>query len=145
MLFAATLASASCAVFAADTPDSLTGATLVDATKAKSVQDSGGKIIDTRVAAEYAESHIKGALSAPYKEKSAKAADFDAKQDDIPGFLGKLESVAKKDDKLVFQCNGQECWKSYKGAKAALGAGYKNVFWLRGGLPEWKAKGLPTE
>lgn len=145
MLMALSFAFTAGSVLAADTPDSLAGATLVDAAKAKSIQEGGGKIIDTRVAAEYAEAHIKGAISIPYKEKSAKAADFDAKQDDVPGFLGKLEGATKKDDKLIFQCNGQECWKSYKSSKAALAAGYKHVYWFRGGLPEWKAKGLPIE
>lgn len=145
LLLTFTLGFSAAAAFAADTPDTLAGAMLVDAAKAKSLQDAGARIIDTRVAAEYAEAHIKGAISVPYKEKSAKAADFDAKQDDVPGFLGKLDGAAKKDDKLIFQCNGPECWKSYKGSKAALGAGYKHVFWFRGGIPEWKAKGLPTE
>src|SRR5450759_1665926 len=65
----------------ADTPDSLKGATLVDAVKAKSLFDAGVKMIDARVANEYAESHIKGAINVPYKEKSAKAVDFDVKQD----------------------------------------------------------------
>ena len=27
----------------------------------------------------------------------------------------------------------------------ARDAGYKQVYWLRGGLPEWIAKGLPTQ
>ena len=43
---------------------------------------------------------------------------------------------------LVFGCNGPECWKSHKASIAALKAGYKNVNWFRGGLPEWRAAGL---
>ena len=27
----------------------------------------------------------------------------------------------------------------------AVKAGYKKVYWLRNGIAEWKAKGLPTE
>ncbi len=145
-LMTAVLLAATCtAAIANDTPASLAGATLVDASKAKSLMEGGAKMIDARVAAEYAEAHIKGAVSAPYKEKSAKAADFDVKQDDASGFLAKLGSVAKKDDNVIVQCNGQECWKSYKGAKVALSDGYKHVYWFRGGLPEWKAKGFPIE
>jgi rhodanese-related sulfurtransferase len=125
----------------ADTPDSLKGATLVDAAKAKSLIDSGVKVIDARVANEYAESHIKGAVSVPYKEKSAKAVDFDASQDSID--LSKLP--ADKNAGILFYCNGAECWKGYKAASAAIKAGYKTVYWFRLGIPEWKAKGYPTE
>jgi rhodanese-related sulfurtransferase len=125
----------------ADTPDSLKGATVVDAVKAKSLIDSGVMVIDSRVANEYAESHIKGAISVPYKEKSAKAVDFDASQDSFD--LSKLP--ADKNTAMVIYCNGAECWKSYKASTAAIKAGYKTVYWLRLGIPEWKAKGYPTE
>ncbi len=64
------------AAFAGDVPDSLKGTTVVDAAKAKSLIDSGVLAVDARVANEYAESHIKGAISIPYKEKSAKSVEF---------------------------------------------------------------------
>lgn len=127
--------------WAGDTPDKLDGATVVNAQKVKQLQDSGVPVIDTRVAAEYAEAHIKGAKSVPYKEKSAKVPDFDVSQDSFD--LSKLP--ADKATPLVFYCNGLECWKSYKASKAAIGAGYKKVQWFRDGFPDWKAKGLPTE
>jgi rhodanese-related sulfurtransferase len=114
---------------------------VVDAVKAKSLIDSGVMVIDSRVANEYAESHIKGAISVPYKEKSAKAVDFDASQDSFD--LSKLP--ADKNTAMVIYCNGAECWKSYKASTAAVKAGYKTVYWLRLGIPEWKAKGYPTE
>ncbi len=127
--------------FAVETPDSLAGVTRVDAAKAKALVDGGAMMVDARVANEYAESHIKGAVSVPYKEKSAKAADFDANQDSFD--LSKLPS--DKNTSVIFACNGAECWKSYKAAAAASKAGYKNVFWFRGGLPEWKSAGYPIE
>jgi rhodanese-related sulfurtransferase len=125
----------------ADTPDGLKGATLVDAAKAKSLIDGGAKAIDARVANEYAEAHIKGAMNVPYKEKSAKAADFDASQDSFD--LSKLP--ADKNAAMVFYCNGAECWKGYKAAAASVKAGYKTVYWFRLGMPAWKAAGFPTE
>jgi len=124
-----------------ETPTSLKGAELVDATKAKSLMDSGVKIIDTRVAIEFAEAHIKGAINVPYKEKSAKAIDFDASQDSFD--VAKLP--ADKNAAIIMQCNGPECWKSYKASVAAMKAGYKKIYWFRGGFPEWKAKGYPVE
>ena len=125
----------------ADTPMSLGGATLVTAEQAKKFADGGAPVIDARVANEYAESHIKGAKSVPYKEKSAKDAKFDPKEDNFD--LAKLP--ADKSAPLVFYCNGAECWKGYKAARVAVDAGYKKVQWLRGGIPEWKAKGYPVE
>lgn len=127
--------------FAANTPNSLKGATLVDAAKAKSLSDSGVMVIDARVANEYADAHIKGAISVPYKEKSAKAEDFDASQDSFD--LSKLP--AEKSTPVLFYCNGEECWKGYKASRAAIKAGYKTVYWFRLGIPEWKAKGYPVE
>jgi rhodanese-related sulfurtransferase len=130
------------AVFAAaETPTTLKGATVVDAPKAKSLMESGVPMFDVRVANEYAEAHIKGAKSVPYKEKSAKAVDFDAKEDSFD--LAKLP--ANKTGALLFSCNGPECWKSYKASITAIKAGYSKVYWFRGGLPEWKSKGFPVE
>lgn len=128
-------------VQAADTPGSLEGAAVVGADQVKDMMAKGAALIDTRVANEYADSHIKGARSVPYKEKSAKAPDFDASQDSFD--LAKVAS--DKSAPVVFYCNAGECWKSYKASKAAINAGFKKVFWFRGGIPEWKAKGLPVE
>ncbi len=123
------------------TPESIPGTTVVTAEKAKSMVEKGVLIVDTRVANEYVEQHIKGAMNIPYKEKSAKSVDFDAKQDSFD--LSKLP--ADKNTPVIFYCNAGECWKSYKSSVAAVKAGYKNVYWLRGGIPEWKTKGFPVE
>lgn len=126
---------------AAETPTSLNGVKVVGADEAKKLQDGGAPLIDTRVAAEFAEKTIKGAKSVPYKEKSDKAVNFDASKDDFD--LSKLP--ADKNAPLVFFCNAGECWKSYKASVVAQKAGYTKINWLRGGLPEWAAKGLPTQ
>lgn len=134
-------ASVAMPALAVDTPTSLAGVKLVTAEEAKKLQDSGVTMIDARVAAEYAEKTIKGAKSVPYKEKSAKAVNFDVSVDQFD--LSKLPS--DKSAPMVFFCNAGECWKSYKAAIAAQKAGHSKIYWLRGGLPEWAAKGLPTQ
>ncbi|MBL8289968.1 MAG: hypothetical protein JNL85_18430 [Rubrivivax sp.] len=126
---------------AAETPATLAGVKVVGAEEVKKLLDAGVPVIDTRVAAEYAEKTIKGARSVPYKEKSAKAADFDATQDAFD--LSKLP--ADKGAPVVFFCNAGECWKSYKASAVAVKAGYSKVQWFRGGFPEWSSKGLPTQ
>lgn len=126
---------------ATDSPLTLKGAEIVDAAKAKALMDGGAKLFDTRSANEYAEAHAKGAINVPYKEKSAKDVSFDAALDTFD--ISKLP--ADKSAAIITQCNGVECWKSYKSATLAIKAGYKKVYWFRGGFPEWKAKGLPVE
>ena len=127
--------------FAAETPTSIPGVTVITAEVAKKMQDSGAPMIDARVPAEFAEKTIKGAKNVPYKEKSEKAIDYDASKDSFD--LSKLP--ADKAKPIVFFCNGPECWKSYKAATTAKNAGYSKVYLMRGGFPEWSSKGLPTE
>lgn len=126
---------------AADTPATLAGTKLVTAADVQKLQASGATVIDSRVASEYAEGHIKGAISVPYREKSAKVANFDASHDQFD--VGKLPK--DKGAPLVIYCNGPECWKSFKASTAAVKAGYTNIAWYRVGFPDWKSKGLPTE
>jgi len=134
--FAASLPS-----LAAETPATLAGVKMVSADEVKKLLDAGVPVIDTRVAAEYAEKTIKGAKSVPYKEKSAKEPGFDASQDQFD--LAKLPG--DKAAPLVFFCNAGECWKSYKASVVASKAGYTKISWFRGGFPEWAGKGLPTQ
>ena len=135
------LAAAALVAHAQQTPEALTGVRIVNAEEVQKLMQSGVPVFDTRVANEYAEEHVKGAKSVPYKEKSAKAVDFDAKLDTFD--LAKLP--ADKGAPLVFYCNAGECWKSYKASVAASRAGYTKINWFRGGMPEWKTRKLPTE
>lgn len=128
-------------VQAADTPATLKGSTLVTAAEVKTMLGKGVPVIDTRVAAEFAEKTILGAKSVPYKEKSTKDVNFDASQDSFD--LSKLP--ADKAAPVVFFCNSGSCWKSYKASVTAMKAGYTKVQWFRGGMPEWVAAGLPTQ
>jgi rhodanese-related sulfurtransferase len=126
---------------AAHTPDKLDGVKIVTAEQVRDLQAKGAPVVDTRVAAEFAEKTIKGAVSVPYKEKSAKDVGFDRKQDSFD--LAKLP--ADKNAPIVFFCNAGECWKSFKAAVLARDAGYRQIHWFRGGFPEWTSKGLPTQ
>ena len=133
-------AAALCA-HAQQTPNTLNGVTIVGADEVQKLMQGGVPVIDTRVANEFADEHIKGARSVPYKEKSAKSVDFDASRDSFD--LAKLP--ADKNAALVFYCNAGECWKSYKASVVASKAGYTKISWFRGGMPEWKTKKLPVE
>ncbi len=129
------------AAHAAQTPDKLDGVKVVDAAQVQQLQAKGAPLFDTRVASEYADKTIKGAISVPYKEKSEKSVDFDRTKDSFD--LSKLP--ADKNAPFVFFCNSGECWKSYKASVVARDAGFKNIHWFRGGFPEWTSKNLPTQ
>ena len=121
------------------TPSELAGVKRVSAREAMDLAEKGARLVDVRTEKEYGLKHARGAINAPYVEKSLKEIDFDAKKDQFVG----LNSLAKG-DAVVFLCNGAECWKSYKASKAAHEAGFARVYWLRGGMPEWIAQNLPT-
>lgn len=122
------------------TPDALTGVLILKAEQVRElIEKSGAVVVDTRTAREYQQEHIPGAVAAAYGEKSLKERDYDVKLDD-------LSAIAKLDrtKPTVFLCNGPECWKSYKASREAVAMGFKTVYWFRGGMPEWRAKGMPT-
>lgn len=125
------------------TPTALPGVTRVSAREAQALMAKGAVLVDTRTEKEFQARHIPGAVWAAYVEKSLKDVAFNAAQDDFSA----LAKVAGLDPAkpVIFACNGAECWKSYKAAKLAQSKGYKKVHWLRGGLPEWEAEGLPVQ
>jgi len=125
------------------TPNSLPGVNRITAKEAQQLQAQGAVVVDTRTEKEYKAKRIRGAVLAAYVEKSLKDVAFNAAQDDFQA-LDKLPNLEKAKP-VIFACNGAECWKSYKAAKVAAAKGFKSVYWLRGGLPEWDAGGLPTE
>jgi rhodanese-related sulfurtransferase len=129
------------AVAGPHTPETISGATLVTAERAKTLMDHGALMIDARVANEYVEQHIKGASNIPYKEKSDKSVNFNANKDRFD--ISKLP--ADKSTEIIFYCNGSECWKSFKATTVSAKAGYKKLYWMRDGIPAWKSKGFPVE
>jgi rhodanese-related sulfurtransferase/ABC-type phosphate/phosphonate transport system substrate-binding protein len=121
------------------TPSALPGATVVGAAEVAKLIASGVTPVDTRTVKEFENEHINGAVHAPYVERSLKDRDFDAKLDDFTAILN-----LPKDKPLIFFCNGPECWKSYKASKIAVENGFKQVYWYRMGMPEWREKAMPA-
>ncbi|UCH46296.1 MAG: rhodanese-like domain-containing protein [Nitrospiraceae bacterium] len=122
------------------TPESLDGATVVDA---EWVKQNEGKVMvfDARKKGEYVEGHIPGAISVPCKEKSEKSVDFDPSKDKWD--MSKYPS--DKNASIVVYCNGVKCWKSYKSIVRLAKDGYTNLYWLRDGFPGWQEKGYTVE
>ncbi len=116
-----------------DMPESLDGVKNITADELKSWLDQGKKfvLLDNRPAEEYEKEHIPGAVrlnSDDLLEDSNKAA----------------QAGLKKDDVIANYCNGIQCWRSPAVSVMLHSMGYKNVNWLRGGLPDWAKKGYDT-
>ena len=125
------------------TPAQLPGVQRITAQEAQKLQFSAAVVVDTRTEKEYQAQRIRGSVHAAYVEKSLKDVAFNATLDDFKALDGLAQLTPVK--AVIFACNGAECWKSYKAAKVARSKGFKNVYWLRGGVPEWAAAGLPTD
>jgi rhodanese-related sulfurtransferase len=123
------------------TPTTLPGARIISASEAQELIAKGVPVYDVRDEEAYSMGRVPGAHFVPYKEVSAKEVGFDASEDQFA--LNKLPK--DKNAPLVMYCDGTICWKSYKSATMAIQAGWKNIYWFRGGFPEWKEAGLPIE
>ena len=123
------------------TPTALPGAKLVTAADVRDLIAKGTPVFDVRVEEEYQKAHIPGARSLTYQESSAKEVGFDPGDDQwATNRLPKDKNAA-----FIVYCDGTICWRGYKAASMAVKAGYKNVYWFRGGFPEWREAGMPTE
>jgi len=126
-----------------DTPESLPQVRTVDAATVAKLAAERARIIDTRALHDFLAGHLPEAIHVDYRERSARELNFDSRLDDVPAFLTRLAKFARKDQALVFYCNGTACWKSYKAASVVQKAGYGQVYWFRGGVTEWKKAGKP--
>ncbi len=105
----------------------------ITAEELKSWVDQKKKIVilDNRPADEFEKEHIPGAIR--------------LNSDDLLEDSKKAEQAGlKKDDVIVNYCNGVKCWRSPAVSAMLHDLGYKNIYWLRDGLPEWIKKGYPT-
>ena len=58
-----------------------------------------------------------------------------------PMIVDKLD----KDKGYIVYCSSLNCWRSPATALMLQSLGFKNLYWYRDGLRDWKDKGYPTE
>jgi len=119
------------------------GAHFISVKDAKKAQENGALLVDTRKTKEVLEETIVGSKTALYKEKGGnknRIPKFEPK-----GKLNMKNIPADKNALIITFCNGSHCWRSYKAAVTLTKAGYKNIKWMRNGLPAWKEAGYPTK
>jgi ABC-type phosphate/phosphonate transport system substrate-binding protein/rhodanese-related sulfurtransferase len=123
------------------TPETLPGASIPTAEQVKKLMAQGVPLFDVRPPAHRRDGFIPGSVSVPYEMSSPKEVDYD---DSVDRFdLSKLPR--DKNAAMIFQCNGAECWFSYKASRYMVKRGYKRVYWFRTGLPAWKAAGYTVK
>jgi rhodanese-related sulfurtransferase len=112
------------------TPESVAGATTVDAAQAKDLFDQEALFIDLRKENMWNAGRIPGAVWLDMKTAFSQEA---------------LEGEAGKDETLVFYCSGVRCPRSAAACEKALEWGYSKVNYFRSGFPAWKNAGYPVE
>lgn len=101
--------------------------------------EDAATVLDVRPHAEFAISHIPGALNVAQKPGSSKALYVS----DVAE-IGRLLD-GRKDRAVVLYCNGPFCGKSKRLAEELLAAGYTNVRRYQLGIPVWRALGGLTQ
>jgi len=96
-------------------------------------------VLDARPRAEYAVSHIPGAVNVAAKEGVAPSAYVS----DVAE-VGRLVQN-RKDTPLVLYCNGPFCGKSKRLSEELAAAGYTSVRRYQLGIPVWRALGGVTQ
>ena len=111
-------------------PESMPGATTVSAEEVVDLILSNPElvVIDSRKKTEYIKGHIEGAINILNTELMREDLDMIAPD---------------RAQALLFYCNGVRCLRSSAAIKKAVGWGYTNIFWFRGGWNEWTEKRLP--
>ncbi len=120
------------AVFAQDAPAIPKDVTVISNEQLKKMLDTKEKflLVDSRNGSEYREGYIPTAINVYDKEMEGQKAKF----------------PSDKAFPVVFYCNGYpKCVRSLNGAKMATTWGYKKVYLVIAGFPDWQAKGFPVE
>ena len=120
---------------AEDVPDSIDGTTKVGTDKVISLANAKSDlvIVDARKPGGYEEGHIPGAVSVPA------GGEYEVAEADL------AEHIASKTTPVIFYCNGVECGRSVVAARAAVDAGYENIYWYRKGWAAYDDSGYPVE
>jgi rhodanese-related sulfurtransferase len=111
-------------------PEDIPGSTRVTAEELITLAGRlpGLVLIDARLASDRRHGYLEGSVNLPDEETSCpRLADL----------------VPATDAPVLFYCNGPACLRSAKAVRVALGCGYTQVYWFRGGLQEWRDKRYP--
>ena len=110
--------------------ETVPGAITIDGTKAKALFDKGVVFIDVRNDKDWEAGRLPDAVHLELKNGFSEAA---------------VGQVVKKDQDVVFYCNGPKCLRSSEACGQAVAWGFTKVHYYRLGFPDWKSRGYPVE
>ncbi|MDC9727850.1 MAG: rhodanese-like domain-containing protein [Methyloprofundus sp.] len=111
-------------------PLKVEGAVTVSTVQAKALINQGVTFIDVRRDVDFTKEHIRWSIHLDLKQDFTESALLD---------------IVRKNQPVVFYCNGELCQRSAIASEKAVQWGWKKVFYYRGGFPDWKKAGLPIE
>ena len=104
---------------------------IITEAKAREHLNDGDTIfLDTREAEEYAEGHVKGALSFPDPEKE--------------DYYKRLESRLPRETRIILYCTGPDCHMAENVAVFLAKLGYTGLMIMSAGLEGWESAGYPV-
>ncbi len=111
-------------------PPEIAGAVTIDAEQviAQVVDHPDTVLIDARIREDRADGYIEGSVN---------LVDTKTDCDSLAGLIGTRTTP------LIFYCNGVGCDRSGRAVRIALACGYREVYWFRGGIEEWRDKEFP--
>ncbi len=112
-------------------PNTVTGASTIGTATAKILLNKGYIFVDVRRAEDFNNGHIPGA-----RHLAINSENFTEEN---------LSAIVKKDQVVVFYCNGLNCKGSSIASEKAVAWGWSKVLYYREGWPQWKEAGLVVE
>ena len=112
-------------------PVKVAGASTIGTVTAKMLFDKGFIFIDVRRVEDFNNGHIPGA-----SHLAVNSENFTAEN---------LSAIVKKDQAVIFYCNGVNCKGSSIASEKAVAWGWSKVLYYREGWPQWKEAGLAVE
>lgn len=114
-----------------DAPLQIPGAKTVEAAQVVDLITKESKlvVIDARIAEEYKEASIEGAVNIVNTGFTPDAV---------------AKAVPSKSTPVLIYCNGLKCGRAADAVKKAVSYGYTDVYYYALGMTEWKEKKLPV-
>lgn len=111
-------------------PTDIDGAVTIDAEQLIELVGSRADmvLIDSRILEDHTDGYIEGSLH---------LVDYETNCASLARVLSGTGTP------VIFYCNGVNCDRSDQAAVIAIGCGYHEVYWFRGGIEEWRASKYP--
>ncbi len=124
----------------APTPTEIPGGKVIRTVDLKQLLDSNKNVVVVDVLDSKDRSTIPGAT---WLQGAGSGEFFAAEKARFATILEQLTG-GDKGRSLVFLCMNPECWLSYNASLHAIDAGYREVYWFRGGTDAWRGAGYPV-